>query len=483
MGVYHQLYHSWTEHGNLCIDSSEGRLSYGQLHGRVLETCGRLRGLGVVPGDVICLQLPKSHLMLELILSGMALGCPVLPLNESYTAREVEYYLRDSGAALAILPERHCRNGLSAHLVPSGSFECLPSVEDKNLPPEPAESDLAVLLYTSGTTGEPKGAMISHGNILALIRGLHDAWHWSSTDRLLHVLPLFHVHGLFVAQLCALYAQASTIWMQRFEPAAAVRLIREKEASVFMGVPAHYQRLLSLPVEQKWNLGSMRLFTSGSAPLPASSHHAFHLRTGHRILERYGMTEAGIVLSNPYGGERRPGAVGFPVCGSEIGIFDPDTCERLPPGAVGEVWIRGPSVVSGYLNRPSQTASSFFGDWLRSGDLGCVDSSGYHCIAGRAKDLVISGGMNVYPLEVEAVLREHPLVLDAAVIGVPDSEWGEKVVAFAVGLDGLEPEALRIFALSRLAPYKCPKEIRLAEELPRNAMGKVQKERLRRGWS
>ena len=482
MGVYHQLYNGWSDMGKPCIDSLEGQIDYGGLHSGVLAACTRLSSLGACPGDVVCLQLPKSRLMLELVLAGMAMGCPVLPLNDSYTPREVAYFVRDSGASLAVLARSAGMDGLPAKVVSADEFISLPSASLAGLPPEPPDTGLAVLLYTSGTTGEPKGAMISHGNILALVRGLHSAWRWSSRDRLLHALPLFHVHGLFVAQLAALHAGACSIWMDRFDPVEAVRLIGERKASVFMGVPTLYQRLLSLPEKQEWGLGSMRLFTSGSAPLPAAIHEAFTARTGHRILERYGMTEAGIVLSNPYEGLRKPGAVGFPVCGAEVGVFGP-AGEPLPRGEVGEIRMRGPSVVRGYLGRPAQTAASFAGGWLRSGDLGSIDADGYFRIAGRAKDLVISGGMNVYPLEVEAVLREHPGVIDAAVIGVPDPGWGERVVALAVARPGLDNGELVSFTKERLAPYKRPKEIRLVEALPRNAMGKVQKERIRREWA
>ena len=251
-----------------------------------------------------------------------------------------------------------------------------------------------------------------------------------------------------------------------------------------MGVPTFYHRLLSLPEAITADLSSMRLLTSGSAPLPAQAHAAFQQRFGQRILERYGMTEAGIVLSNPYDGERRPGTVGFPLPGMSIRLVDPESGVAVADGAVGEIQIRGPGVISRYLNLPEQTAAAFTDGWLRSGDLARRDSEGYIHIVGRAKDMIISGGLNIYPIEVEKVLLEHPDVAAVAVVGLPDPEWGERVVAAVIAVPGstLDPALLIAHARQRLAPYKCPRQVRMVEDFPRNAMGKVQKARLRTTW-
>ncbi len=447
-------------------------LTYGQLDLRVRRAAGWLRAQGVGPGDVVALQLPRCLAFLELHLACLALGAATLPLNDRYPQAEVDFYLADARPRLAILM-KEVRPVLDA-------ADPLPLDQL----PEPDDDALACLLYTSGTTGRPKGAMISHGNLQATVAALHQAWRWSPDDHLLHALPLFHIHGLFVAQHGALYAGARTTWVERFEPCGVLELLAEHRCTVFMGVPTFYHRFLSLPANNDPDLSAMRLFTSGSAALPAADMEAFRDRFGHTILERYGMTEVGIVLSNPFDGQRVPGTVGFPLPGVQARITDPVTGAPVGPGQVGEIRIQGPSVIAGYLGLPEQTAQALGDGWMHTGDLGEVDEDGRFRIVGRMKELVISGGLNVYPREVENVLREFAGVAEAAVVGLPDADLGERVVAAVVPRDDarIDLDALAAFARQRLAPYKCPKQLRLVAELPRNAMGKVQKHRLVEQW-
>ena len=319
--------------------------------------------------------------------------------------------------------------------------------------------------YTSGTTGRPKGAVLSHGNLLSSVEALLLAWRWTADDRLVLALPLFHMHGLGVGLHGTLAAGASAVLVPRFEPDAVFDAIATHEATLFFGVPTMYARLVTSP--RAGELRRLRLCVSGSAPLPADLHERVEAASGQRVLERYGMTETVMLVSNPYDGERRPGTVGLPLPGVEL---------RLSEGA-GEVLVRGPNVFGGYRNRPEANAEAFDEDgWFRTGDLGALDADGYLTLVGRAKELVISGGYNVYPREVEDVLRLHPDVVDAAVVGTPDPNWGEVVTAY---LEVADPEAapdLDDLALDeRLAPYKRPRIIHVVEALPRNALGKVQK--------
>ena len=465
--LYPLLRQRWTQPDRTAITFDGADISYAALDARVRRALGWLRAQGLGRGDTVALQLGRDPLFLELHLAALAGGMVTLPLNPDYTPREVQHYLDDARPRLALLHPDPV--ALRAALDATPAAEVL---DDAGLEAP------AVLCYTSGTTGRPKGAVISQGNILGTVAGLHTAWQWSAQDTLLHVLPLFHIHGLFVAQYGALYAGARSLWMARFDPARALEHMQHDGVTVFMGVPTLYSRLLALP-PQPVELSGMRLFTSGSAPLPARVHAAFEARFGHRILERYGMTEVGIVLSNPIDpAARRPGAVGLPLPGVEVRICDPDGTP-LPDGAVGELRIRGPGVIREYLGLPEQTAAVLVDGWMRSGDLGYRDEEGYIRLAGRAKDLIISGGLNVYPAEVEGVLLEHPAVAQAAVLGLPDPDWGERVVA-AVVLQGVaDGEALLAHCAARLAGYKRPRQVFVVPDLPRNALGKVQKEPLR----
>jgi malonyl-CoA/methylmalonyl-CoA synthetase len=338
------------------------------------------------------------------------------------------------------------------------------------------------MIYTSGTTGWPKGAELTHRNLTANLNSLHEAWEWQNDDVLLHVLPLFHVHGLIVALHGALNAGATTVLLPRFEPLQTLELLVRRPCTVFMGVPTIHRRLVEAPGAERYSLQHMRLVTSGSDRLPDDLFYRFEKQFGVQLLERYGMSEAGMILSNPLHGERRVGSVGLPLPGVEVRIADPETNAPLPDGQVGEVQVRGENVCKGYWRQPEKTAAAFTPDgWLRTGDLGLREPDGYFTLKGRAKDLIISGGYNVYPPEVERVLNEHPAVEASAVIGCPDAEWGERVIAIVELRSGVraEPEEIMQFCRERLAPYKAPRQVLFTAPLPRNALGKVQKSALR----
>ena len=448
--------------------------TYADLHQEVLNTVNWLREQGVQRGDVICVQLPKSRRLLRIILAGIAMGAPVLPLHERYTTTEIQYYVEDVQATLSILivdlPDWQGRI-VKGDALP----EIFPLALDVELPQDIRRDDLALLLYTSGTTGKPKGAMISHGNLLSSISALHTAWEWQATDRLLHMLPLFHVHGLVVAQFGALYANAYTEWMPaKWSASDVVERWAASQISICMMVPTIVYRVIQ--VEDVPPLSSLRLCTSGSAPLPVSTHEAFEQKFGRSILERYGMTEVGIVLSNPYSGERRPGTVGFPLGDMRFRVVNAER-EDVSIDEIGELLISGPSVISGYWNQPEATTQTIQDGWLASGDLATLDADGYYSIVGRSKDLIISGGFNVYPKEIERGLLTLDGVQEVAVVGIPDDEWGESVVAVVIG--NVTWDVVRAWSLENLAPYKRPKKLVLVEDFPRNAMGKIQKAQIR----
>ena len=473
MSIYLKMVQRW-DMSRAAFSSLQGGVqTYAQFHQTVLDTVGWLKAQGVTQGDVLCVQLPKSPRLLQLILAGLAMGVPILPLNDRYTPAEVSYYVRDVQAKLSILMVTPVDwNG--AVILEKDLPDVFPHRDDINLHSIP-ENELALLLYTSGTTGRPKGAMISHGNLLASIQALHEAWRWTQEDRLLHLLPLFHVHGLVVAQFGALYANACSMWMPaKWTPNEVVYAWKRLDISICMMVPTIVHRLLS--VEQVPELPNFRLATSGSAPLPVSAHQRFQSKFGRHIVERYGMTEVGIVLSNPYPDGQKAGTVGFPLGEMRFKIVKPNGSE-CGIDEVGELLISGPSVISGYWEQPEATARTIVDGWLCSGDLATLDSDGYYSIVGRSKDLIISGGFNVYPKEVEKVLLEINGVDQVAVVGLPSDEWGEVVVAVVIGhTDWHSVEAV---SKSKLAPYKRPRHLIMVDEFPRNAMGKVQKSKLR----
>jgi malonyl-CoA/methylmalonyl-CoA synthetase len=456
-----------------------------------------MRAMGVQPGDRVAAQIAKTPEALAAYAATIAIGAVFLPLNTAYTGSEMEYFVADAEPALllidptradALVPIAEARGAKYATLDANGcgSFRDLSDSQPNECEIEDREiGDLAALLYTSGTTGRSKGAMLSHGNLLSNAEALVEAWRFGADDVLLHALPIFHTHGLFVATHVALLSGATMIFMPGFDLDAVLRLL--PRATTMMGVPTFYTRLLDAPRFERDLVAHMRLFVSGSAPLLAETHAAFEARTGHRILERYGMTETNMNTSNPYDGERRAGSVGRPLPGVEVRVVDPETGAALPLGETGMVEVRGPNVFHGYWRMPEKTREEFRDDgFFVTGDLGRFDDDGYLDLVGRAKDLIISGGYNVYPKEIETMLDELPGVLESAVIGLPHPDFGEAVFAAIVPKqDGAESaqrldlETIEAMLRERLARYKQPKAIVLLSELPRNAMGKVQKNALR----
>jgi malonyl-CoA/methylmalonyl-CoA synthetase len=418
-----------------------------------------------------------------------------LPLNTAYLSTELAHVIADASPKLIVCrPDtRNAVVAMAADAAPTTSVMTLDaqgqgSLADAAAAHSPvhvtvarAGDDPAALLYTSGTTGRPKGALISHRAMTYCAGVLRQAWHFTQEDVLLHALPLFHGHGLFISTNVALAAGAKILFQRRFDVATVIAAL--PATTVFMAVPTYYSRLLAEASLDRAMCAQMRLFTSGSAPLSAEVHREFEARTGHRILERYGATETMILCANPLDGERRPGSVGQPLPGVALRIADADDA-ALPSGEIGMIEVRGPGLFSGYWNMPEQTALEFTADgYFRTGDLGSVDADGYLSITGRSKDLIISGGYNVYPAEVETTLNQHPDISESAVIGIPHADFGEAVIAIVIARAGSEPlqtvEVLA-WAKARLANFKVPKRVIVAGELPRNAMGKVLKNELRR---
>ncbi len=451
-----------------------------------------LADLGLRPGDRVAAQIEKSPDALALYAACVQMGLVFLPLNTGYMDAEIRYFVENSGAGLLVCDAgkaealaqvaEGCRARLET-LNADGSG----SLADRARPmPDTAETasrqsdDLAAFLYTSGTTGRSKGAMLTQGNLLSNARTLADYWQFGEGDVLLHALPIFHTHGLFVATNTLLVAGGSMIFLPKFDLDAMIAWM--PRATSMMGVPTYYTRLLDDPRFDSALAQHMRLFVSGSAPLLAETHERFEKRTGHRILERYGMTETNMNTSNPYDGERRAGTVGFPLPGVELKITDPATGEALPQGEIGQIEVRGPNVFKGYWQMPEKTAQELRADgFFITGDLGQIDADGYVSIVGRNKDLIISGGYNIYPKEIELLLDEQPGVLESAVIGVPHPDFGETVVGVLVPEADSKPDLDQIAGSIRtsLARFKHPRKLVVLSELPRNAMGKVQKKALR----
>ena len=472
-------------------------LTYGQLEAAVQQTMAYLRGLGVRQGDRVALQLPKCLPYIYLHLAIMRLGAISLPLNPGYPQGELTYFLTNSGASL-FFADVQTQQKLDSLVqsIPQLKNVVFLNTEDAHyfskliagssagqLPEPPVDPDLtALMIYTSGTTGRPKGAEITHGNLTANLDSLYEAWGWREDDVLLHVLPLFHVHGLVVAFHGAMHAGATAVLLPKFTPEEALSTMVQKHCTVFMAVPTIHKRLVDYPRAAEFDLSHMRLLTSGSDRLPDDLFLKYQETFGHTLLERYGMTETGMNLSNPLHGERRVGSVGLPLPGVQARIVDEITEEPLPDGQVGEVQIKGAHVFKGYWQMPGKTADAFTEDgWLRTGDLGQRSADGYYTLKGRSKDLIITGGLNVYPPEVELILADHPAVAESAVIGCPDEEWGERVTAVIVLRKGQAASEEEIIAYCRehLAGYKIPRKVVITTELPANALGKVQKAKLR----
>lgn len=447
--------------------------------------------IGLKPGDRVAAQVEKSAEALALYAACAQAGLVFLPLNTAYTVDELSYFIENSGASLIV-----CDGGSGDQLGIvakdlNAKIETLNSDGGGSLMEQACEmatsfatverdgDDLAAFLYTSGTTGRSKGAMLTQNNLLSNAQTLVEEWRFTSADVLLHALPIFHTHGLFVATNVTLAAGGSMIFLPKFDLDQVLN--RLPEATTMMGVPTFYTRLLGDARFTKELSAHIRLFVSGSAPLLAETHVQFEHRTGHRILERYGMTETNMNTSNPYEGERRAGTVGFPLPGVEVRICDAEGT-ALPQGEIGEIEVRGPNVFRGYWQMPEKTAAELRENgFFITGDLGRIDQDGYVQIVGRNKDLIISGGYNIYPKEIELVLDDQPGVLESAVIGVPHPDFGETVLGVIVPENGVTPdvESIEKAVSQSLARFKHPRKLVMLEELPRNTMGKVQKNILR----
>ncbi|MER9235551.1 malonyl-CoA synthase [Mesorhizobium sp. M0622] len=477
----------------LFMETEDGRsVSYGDVLARSAQLAHALSQLGVEAGDRVAVQVEKSPEAIFLYLACLRAGAIFLPLNTAYTLTELDYFFRDAEPRLVVCdPARAAEIGALAQ-ASGAAVATLGSKGEGSLTDRASEEavdfhdaargpdDLAAILYTSGTTGRSKGAMLSHENLASNARVLVDHWRFTPEDVLIHALPIFHTHGLFVAINVVLMAGASMLFETRFDPARIVSLL--PRATALMGVPTFYVRLLQQDGLNRQAAKNIRLFVSGSAPLLAETHKAWRERTGHAILERYGMTETNMNTSNPYEGERRAGTVGFPLPGVCLRITDPDGGETLAQGEIGMIEVKGPNVFSGYWCMPEKTRAEFRDDgFFITGDLGLIDADGYVHIVGRGKDLIISGGYNIYPKEVESEIDALAGVAESAVIGVAHPDFGEGVTAVVVRTPGSTISAAEIVEAiaGRLAKYKHPKRVIFVDELPRNTMGKVQKNLLR----
>lgn len=496
MNLYQRFLDAARDHGDaVAFRQGPEEITHRALHGRVGALAQHLQSLGVAPGDRVAVQVDKSLWAIVLYLATLRIGAIHLPLNGSYTLVELDHFLVDAAPKLVVctperLPTLGARSSVPADCVcrslgDDGGGSLTAALPSAGAPQQEAEvvprsdADPAAIVYTSGTTGRSKGAVLSHGALAANADTLRHAWGWRSDDVLLHGLPIHHIHGLFVALHCALLEPSPVILLPRFDAAGVVAEL--PSATVYMGVPTHYVRLLAEPALDVACSRHMRLFVSGSAPLAAATAHAFETRTGHRILERYGMTEAGIISSNPLDGVRLPGTVGMPLPGVATRLRS-DADAALTEGGVGVLEIRSPGLFSGYWRNPDQTAAAFRDGWFVTGDLATAASDGRITLVGRQSDLIISGGLNVYPKEVEAALDALPAILESAVIGVPHPDFGEAVVALLVLEEGCAfpgDEACIAALRGQLASFKLPKCMQVLPSLPRNSMGKVEKKRLR----
>jgi malonyl-CoA/methylmalonyl-CoA synthetase len=476
------------------IETDAGKIiTYGDLLARSARMANALAALGVKPGDRVAVQAEKSPSFIDLYLGCARAGAAFLPLNTAYTPAEIEYFLGDAEPALFV-----CDPAKRASLEAIARAKRVPQIatlgadekgtlaersagaSDKFTDAARAAGDIAAILYTSGTTGRSKGAMLTHENLRSNAEVLTDTWRFTDRDVLIHALPVYHTHGLFVATNVILTAGAAMIFLPKFDPDLILKLFAR--ATTMMGVPTFYTRLLQHKGLTKEAARGMRLFVSGSAPLLAETHREWQAKTGHAILERYGMTETGMNTSNPYDGERIAGTVGFPLPGIEIRVADPERGKLLPADTIGMLEVKGPNVFAGYWRMPEKTKAEFRADgFFITGDLGKIDAKGYVHIVGRGKDLIISGGFNVYPKEVESEIDALPGVVESAVIGVPHADFGEGVTAVVVTQSAAkltEAEVLAALA-QRLAKFKLPKRVIFVTDLPRNTMGKVQKNALR----
>ncbi len=491
--LFARLFGSLDDPTRLAIETLDGeRISYGDLVARAGRMANALVSSGVKPGDRVAAQTEKSVPGLVLYLATVRAGAVYLPLNTAYTLNELEYFITDAEPSLVVCDPSKA-DGIGAIAAKVGAKVLTLGADGKGsltdaaakaspefTTVERADDDLAAILYTSGTTGRSKGAMLTHDNLASNSHSLVDFWRFTDKDVLIHALPIYHTHGLFVASNVTLFARASMIFLPKFDPELIIKLMAR--ATVLMGVPTFYTRLLQSPALTKESTRHMRLFVSGSAPLLADTHREWFARTGHAVLERYGMTETNMNTSNPYEGDRVPGAVGHALPGVTVRVTDPESGKELGRETIGMIEVKGPNVFKGYWRMPEKTKAEFRDDgFFITGDLGKIDGNGYVHIVGRGKDLVISGGFNVYPKEIESEIDAMPGVIESAVIGVPHADFGEGVTAVLVCDKGARVDETSVLKAldGRLAKFKMPKRVIVVEELPRNAMGKVQKNILR----
>ena len=449
------------------VPTTGAALTYREMDRRSAQFATVLRRHSVTPGERVVVQIDKSIDNVAIYLAVLRVGAIYVPLNTSYTEAEVAFFVDDAAPALFIN-----QGNIDELTVEATSAEPWMKVETR------LADDLAAMVYTSGTTGRSKGAMLTHANLTSNALTLHAIWRFTPGDVLLHVLPIYHVHGLFVALHTAMLNASTVLFSSKFSIDETIE--RLPEATVMMGVPTHYIRLLDDPRFTAELCGNMRLFTSGSAPMTEAVHEAFTARTGHHILERYGMSECGMITSNPYEGDRIPGTVGYPLPAVRLRVIADGV--ECGPGEVGVVQVQGPNVFAGYWRLPEKTEQEHDGDWFITGDVGSVDEQGRLSLEGRSGDMIISGGLNIYPREIELVLDDCDGVKESAIVGLPDDDFGERVVAFIVpsGSENPDPAVLLETLRQSLASFKLPKSFEFINELPRNSMGKIQKVALRR---
>ncbi|UFS75075.1 malonyl-CoA synthase [Tardiphaga sp. 37S4] len=491
--LFSRLFDKLDDASRLAIETPEGKhISYGDLIALAGQMANVLVARGVKPGDRVAAQTDKSVPGLVLYLATVRAGAVYLPLNTAYTLNELDYFITDAEPSLVVCDPSKAEGfaaiaakvGAKVETLGADGKGSLTDAAAKEKPDfstvERKNEDLAAILYTSGTTGRSKGAMLSHDNLASNSLSLVEYWRFTKDDVLIHALPIYHTHGLFVASNVTLFARASMIFLPKLDPELIIKLMGR--ATVLMGVPTFYTRILQSPNLTKETCCHMRLFISGSAPLLADTHREWFARTGHAVLERYGMTETNMNTSNPYDGERVPGAVGFPLPGVSVRVTDPETAKELARDTIGMIEVKGPNVFQGYWRMPEKTKAEFRDDgFFITGDLGKIDAKGYVHILGRGKDLVISGGFNVYPKEIESEIDAMPGVIESAVIGVPHADFGEGVTAVVVSDKKTAiDEASVLKALDgQIAKFKMPKRVIFVDDLPRNTMGKVQKNVLR----
>ncbi|MFZ5736782.1 MAG: malonate--CoA ligase [Pseudomonadota bacterium] len=491
--LFARLFDKLDDPHKLAIETAAGdRISYAELVARAGRVANVLVDRGLKVGDRVAAQTEKSVEALVLYLATVRAGGVYLPLNTAYTLHELEYFITDAEPTIVVCDPSK-RDGIAAIAAKVGAtVETLGPDGQGSLTDAAAQAsedfativrgndDLAAILYTSGTTGRSKGAMLSHDNLASNSLTLVDYWRFTPDDVLIHALPIYHTHGLFVASNVTLFARASMIFLPKYDPDRILDLM--PRATVLMGVPTFYTRLLQSPRLTKEATSHMRLFISGSAPLLADTHREWAAKTGHAVLERYGMTETNMNTSNPYDGDRVPGAVGPALPGVAARVTDPETGKELARGEIGMIEVKGPNVFKGYWRMPEKTKSEFRDDgFFITGDLGKIDERGYVHILGRGKDLVITGGFNVYPKEIESEIDAMPGVVESAVIGVPHADFGEGVTAVVVRDKGASIDEAQVLKGldGQLAKFKMPKKVLFVDDLPRNTMGKVQKNVLR----